>query len=80
MGKNKTRDGAKISYIVRVAREIGATLRDGTNHLVILNYAGLRPCPVATSTDARRMIAPWLAQARGCSNTEAYEAIRNGNW
>ena len=80
MGKNKTRDGAKISYIVRIAREIGATLRDGTNHATILKYPGLRTCPVASSTDARRMVAPWLAQARGCSNTEAYTAIRAGSW
>ncbi len=80
MGKNKTADGHKINYIVRLAREVGATIRRGSNHVDILNYPGYRPCPVADSTDARKMVAPWLARTRGCTNTEAYQAIRTGRW
>ena len=80
MGGKKTRDGLKLTDIVRVATEIGARLREGASHIYILNYEGLRACPVATSTHAERMVAPWLAQASGRSKQEAYQAMRRGYW
>ena len=80
MAGNKTRDGIKMSKILKVAEGIGATIRAGTNHPFILNYAGQRPCPVAPSTDAGRMVAPWIASATDCTNQEAYQALRKGNW
>ena len=77
---NRTRDGIRLESILRVAREIGASIREGTKHPYILNYAGLRPCPIASSTDAGRMVAPWLAKATGYTRQEAYTALRNGYW
>ena len=80
MAGNKTRDGIRLEKILKVARAIGATIREGTKHPYILNYEGLRPCPVATSTDAKRMVAPWLALATDYTRKEAYQALRKGSW
>lgn len=80
MSGNKTRDGIRLSGIIRVAAEIGAEIRAGSSHPFILNFQGLRPCPIATSTHAKRMVAPWIAEATGRSRYEAYEALRNGYW
>lgn len=80
MSGNKTQDGLKLSYILRVARDIGARIREGNSHPYILNYDGQRPCPIATSTHAERMVAPWIAQATGKSRSEAYTALRRGYW
>jgi len=80
MAGNKTRDGHRLEKILSLAREIGATIREGTKHPYMLNYPGLRPCPVAPSTDAKRMIIPWLAQATGYTRKEIYTALRKGSW
>lgn len=80
MGEKKTRDGLRLTDIARVATEIGARLREGTNHPYILNYKGLRACPLAASTNAERMVAPWLAHASGKSKLEAYQAMKRGYW
>ena len=80
MAKNRTRDGMEISRIIRAAMEAGATIRDGKKHASVLNYAGSRPCPIASSTSARHMVAPWLAEIKGCTNKEAYQAIQTGYW
>jgi len=51
----RTRDGIRLDRVVRTARKIpGISVREGTNHPYILNFDGLRPCPIATSTDIRR--------------------------
>ena len=76
MAGNKTRDGIKLSKIVKLARSVGATVRRGRNHPFVLGYEGVRACPVATSTDARRMVAPWIASITGYTPNEAYNAIR----
>jgi hypothetical protein len=80
MAGNKTRDGIRLTDIIQAALQAGAEVRAGNNHPYVLNYAGLRPCPVATSTHAQRMVAPWLAQATGRSRQETYQALRNGYW
>jgi hypothetical protein len=80
MAGNKTRDGLKIRDVVRTALQAGAKLREGNSHLYILNFGQLRPCPIATSTDAGRMVAPWLAQATGRTRQETYMALRRGYW
>ncbi|MBP7708412.1 hypothetical protein KA107_01905 [Candidatus Pacearchaeota archaeon] len=77
---NKTIDGIKLADILRTATEVGATIREGNSHPYILNYGGLRPCPIAKSTHAERMVAPWLAQATGTTKHECYEAMRRGYW
>lgn len=77
MAGNKTRDGIKLSKIVKLALSLGATVRGGGKHPFVLNYTGMRACPVATSTNARTMVAPWIARAIGYTPTQAYQAIRN---
>ncbi|HVY01679.1 MAG TPA: hypothetical protein VHA12_02870 [Candidatus Nanoarchaeia archaeon] len=80
MGGQKTRDGLRLRDILRASTEAGAGYREGTNHPLLLTYQGMRPCPIATSTDARRMVTPWLAQATGRSAYETYESLRRGSW
>jgi hypothetical protein len=77
MAGNKTRDGIKLSKIVKLALSLGATVRRGRNHPFVLGYEGVRACPVATSTDARTMVAPWIAGIMGYTPHRAYELIRN---
>ncbi|MAH46442.1 hypothetical protein CMI37_11460 [Candidatus Pacearchaeota archaeon] len=77
MAGKKTRDGIKLSKVVKLAQGLGATVRGATKHPFVLNYDGMRPCPVATSTDAKRMVAPWIAEITGCTNQEAYQSMRN---
>jgi hypothetical protein len=77
----KTRDGIKLSKILDVAREVeGVTIRDGRNHPYVLNRDGLRPCPVAESTDARKMLVPWFRQATGYETKTVYQALQKGSW
>jgi hypothetical protein len=76
MGNKKTRDGCKLKRILGFAREEGIGIRKGTNHPYILRSEGLRPCPVACSSDAKRMIAPWLAQATGYERRRIYQTLR----
>ena len=76
----KTRDGVNLMNILKIAVAIGAGVREGTKHPYVLNFADLRPCPVAESSDARRMIAPWIAQATNKNKTEVYQAMRQGYW
>jgi len=72
----KTRDGLKISNLVRVLMNTpGIEIRKGSKHQYVANYPGMRPCPIATSTDARRMVAPWYATVMGYSNTQAYQSL-----
>jgi hypothetical protein len=80
MAGNKTRDGIRLADILRTAIEAGARIREGNNHTYILNYGLQRPCPIATSTHAERMVAPWLAQATGRTKQESYEALKRGYW
>lgn len=77
----QTRDGIRLSNILNAARGIeGVIIRDGRNHPYVLNRNGQRPCPVAESTDARRMIVPWFRQATGYNNETIYQALRRGSW
>lgn len=80
MSGHRTSDGIRLTDILRLAGEIGAKIRAGGSHPYILSFEGLRACPLATSTHARDMVAPWLARATGKSKREAYEALRNGYW
>jgi hypothetical protein len=76
MAGNKTRDGIKLSKIVKLALSLGATVRRGRNHPFVLGYEGVRACPIATSTDARTMAAKWIAGISDYTPLEAYNAIR----
>jgi hypothetical protein len=78
---NKTRDGIKLTQIVRaLAKLSGIEIRKGTKHPYIAMFDGLRPCPVAASTDAKKMLVPWVEQAIGYTRKEIYTALRTGEW
>lgn len=77
----KTRDGIKLSNIVKLAYQVSdIEIRDGTKHSYILNYDGLRPCPVAESTIAKTMLVPWLKKATGYDRTTIYQSMKKGKW
>jgi hypothetical protein len=80
MAGRKTRDGVRLNNILDAAREIGVAIRTGTKHPYVLSYDGLRPCPVATSTDARKMVVPWIMKTGNYTPRQAYNALRNGSW
>jgi len=76
----KTIDGIRLRDLARVATQIGAEVREGTNHPYILTYQNLRPCPIASSTHAERMVTPWIMQATGRNKREVYRALKQGYW
>jgi len=77
----KTADRIKVTNILRIATQIGAEIRDGRGgHFYMLRFPNLRPCPIAESTDAERMVAPWIAQITGRTRREAYHALKHGYW
>ena len=82
MSGNKTIDGLRIEQIARMMLNVpGIEIRRGTNHPFIAVKAGLRPCPIATSTHAKRMIVPWLAQATGYNDRKCiYDSLKLGEW
>ena len=77
---HKTTDGIRLSDCARVSSQAGIEIRQGTNHPYILNSPNQRPCPLASSTNARTMLAPWLARATGRKAYEVYAALRRGDW
>ena len=81
MAGNKTRDGIRISEIVKLLNQLpGVGIRQGNNHPFIAIRDGLRPCPIAASTDAKTMLVPWIAQATGYNRQSIYSSLRNGEW
>lgn len=77
---NKTADGIRQTYCLRVAKQAGAAIRPASSHKYVLNYENMRPCPLGASTNARTMLAPWLARATGRDRNEVYQALRQGEW
>ncbi len=80
MGGHKTLDGIRLGDILRVALEAGIGYRTGKKHPYQLERPGMRPCPIATSTHAYRMVTPWMAEATGRGRQEIYESLRCGFW
>jgi len=81
MSRNKTRDGLSLGKIVKMLETLaGVEIRKGAKHPYIANYDGLRPCPVAASTDAKRMLVPWLKQATGYKPSYIYSSLKTGRW
>lgn len=70
----KTADGIKLSTIVNLVLQLGISVRKGTKHPYLLQAPGLRPCPVAESSDARTMIAPWVRN--GYHQRDIYNSFR----
>lgn len=78
MKRKETSDGIRLTKILRLAEDLGVDLRTGRKHKYILNYPNLRGCPVAPSSDAKKMIAPWLSQVSGRTRQETYNAMKKG--
>lgn len=72
----KTRDGLSIPRIIRLLQNWDIEIRNGTNHPYIARYPNMRPCPIAESTDAERMLSPWLSQALNRPKKEVYLEMR----
>jgi hypothetical protein len=80
MGVNKTIDGLNISKIVNALSKLhGISFRQGTKHFLV-EATGMRPCPVGPSTDAKKMLAPWVAKATGYDKNTVYSSLRSGQW
>ena len=78
MAGNKTQDGLHLKDILKAATLMGIGVRECTKHPYALEYPNQRPCPIANSTHAKRMVVPWIAQATGKDRREIYEALRCG--
>ena len=79
MGK-KTQDCLSLANIVKAAIQAGIGVREGGKHPYNLEYPNMRPCPIAASTHAKRMVVPWIAQALRREREEIYTALRQGYW
>jgi len=81
MAGHKTRDGIKLSKIVKMLEQLqGVEIRSGTKHPFIATSDGARPCPIATSTDAKRMLTPWVADVTGMTKATVYSSLKDGTW
>lgn len=77
----KTLDGLRITKVLKALEEIGATIREGTNHPYIASIEGYeKVCPIAGSTNARTMIVPWIKQKTSYDTQTIYQALRRGRW
>ncbi|MGY4884583.1 MAG: hypothetical protein ACP5NZ_03320 [Nanobdellota archaeon] len=74
----KTRDGIKLEKIVEVAKQLGMVIKEGTKHPYLLIAEGMIPCPVAASTDARRMVVPWMRRVTGYDSGTLYSYLKRG--
>jgi len=80
---NKTRDGIKLRTIISALEKLtGITIRPGTNHPYIAEIADYATsCPIASSTNARTMIVPWIKRHTSYTNAQQiYNALRTGKW
>ena len=83
MAGNKTRDGLKLNRLVKALLALpGGGIREDNKHPYIASIMGhARLCPIATSTDARRMIVPWIRETTSYKDsTQIYRALKTGDW
>jgi len=74
----KTRDGLSLEKVLRVVEELGFDIKSGTNHPYLIVSEGMIPCPVATSTDVKRMVVPWVRKATGYDPVMLYQSFKKG--
>ena len=74
----KTRDGISLEKVVKVARQLGLSVKEGSKHPYLLIYKGMVPCPVATSTDVRRMVVPWIRKSLDYDTETLYSYFKKG--
>lgn len=84
MAGNKTRDGMRITEVARNVASLfnSIEVRPGTSHPYVLSYQGMFPCALASSTDVRRQVAPWIARTTNgqYSPNQVYNALMSGTW
>ena len=81
MAGKKTRDGIKLAKIVKMLEKLpGVEIRSGTKHPYVARFDGARPCPIATSTDAKKMLTPWVADVTGMEKALVYSSLKDGSW
>ena len=81
MAGNKTSDGISISAIVKFLGQLpNIGIKQGSNHPYLATKDGMRPCPIATSTNAKTMLVPWVAQATGYDKKSVYSSLKSGEW
>ena len=85
--KGKTRDGIKLSEIIRTILQLpNVEAKKGSRHELLLKHygqpaygiAGL--CAVSTSTSYQRHIVPWVKRVTGYDSGRINSAFRNGYW
>ena len=64
--------------IVKLAEQLEIKVREGSKHPFILMYDGIRPCPVAESTHARKMLVPWFKSITGYDTQLIYSSLKSG--
>jgi hypothetical protein len=76
----KTRDGVKISKLVRAAQKLGIDVRKGRKHPYVLNLPNRRPCPIGETTNVGEMVVPWVREALNgvYDNQEIYTLLSKG--
>jgi len=74
----KTRDGISLEKVVKIARQLGFLVKEGTKHPYLLVSEGMIPCPVATSTDVRRMVVPWIRKSLDYDAKTLYSYFKLG--
>ncbi len=71
-----------LDRIAKAAKKLeGMTVRPGTKHPYIMVHPSMeKSCPVAKTSDAKKMIVPWIMEATGYDHRTVYQGIRKGKW
>ena len=82
MAGNKTRDGIKISKLVKALESIpGVSVEAGSRHDYKAEAPCMRPCPIDPSTHVKYMVVPWIKSFTGYQDSnEIYQSLRKGKW
>ncbi len=56
------------------------SVRPGTKHPYVAVAPGMRACPLAYSTDVRKMVVPWVQELIGYKAKAVYDSFRTGKW
>ena len=81
MGGKKTIDGIKLGQIVNLLSKLsGVVVRNGAKHPYVAEIDGKDPCPIATTTDAKKMVVPWVAKVTGYDRKKIYKSLKKGTW
>lgn len=62
MRQIKTVDGHKLTSIIKLAKSLGAGVREGKNHKMVITYPGIIPCALGETTDFKKHVKPGCAK------------------